>query len=107
MPPETPEIRQKPADAETLRMAALRASWTRDRRVARRRVALRWLAWAFWRYGLALLLVLAIAASLAWWMRGVSPTGLRLPRFTLMPAAPGANVAPLPSPENPTIRQEP
>ena len=107
MPPETPEPRPLHPDAEALRQVALRASWTRDRRVARRRVALRWLAWAFWRYGLALLLVLAIAASLAWWVLSISQTSLRSPRFTVMPVQPGASAAPLPSSENPTIRQEP
>lgn len=94
-------------DPDALRQVALRASWTRDRRVARRRVALRWLAWAFWRYGLALLLVVAVAVSVVWWMQNISQTSLRSPRFTVMPAQPGANAAPLPSSETPTIRQEP
>lgn len=95
------------AHAEALRQAALRASWRRDRRVARRRVALRWLAWALWRYGLALLLVLVVAASVAIWMHRTSQTSLHAPRFTLMPASPGASAAPLPPSETPPIRQEP
>jgi hypothetical protein len=93
--------------AEALRQAALRASWARDRHVARRRVALRWLAWAFWRYGLALLLVLAVAAALVAWMRSTSQASLPSPRFTAVPAQPGASNAPPPSSETPTIRQEP
>ncbi|WP_291090159.1 hypothetical protein [Hydrogenophaga sp.] len=44
-------------DSESLRQAALRASWERDHRVGRRRRWWRWTVWAFWRYGLPLLLL--------------------------------------------------
>ncbi|WP_439587320.1 hypothetical protein [Hydrogenophaga sp.] len=107
MPLDPSESRATSPDAEALRQSALRASWTRDRRVSRRRVALRWFAWAFWRYGLALLLVLAAAAAVAVWMLSVSQTSLHSPRFTVMPAQPAASTAPLPPSEIPPIRQEP
>ncbi|MES2843278.1 MAG: hypothetical protein V4794_23625 [Pseudomonadota bacterium] len=44
-------------DSESLRQAALRASWERDHQVGRRRRWWRWTVWAFWRYGLPLLLL--------------------------------------------------
>jgi hypothetical protein len=50
---------------EELRLAVLQASWARDRRVSRRRLALRWAQWAVLRYLLPALLVLG-AAALVW-----------------------------------------
>jgi hypothetical protein len=94
-------------DAEALRQAALRASWSRDRRVARRRVALRWLAWAFWRYGLPILLVVVVGATVVAWMLSISQTSQSSPRFTVMPAQPAAGAATVTSSETPPIRQEP
>jgi hypothetical protein len=55
--------------SDTVRRAALSASWARDRRVARRRLALRWLFWAWWRIGLPVLLALALAV----WLLGRMP----------------------------------
>ena len=46
-------------DVEGLRRAALQASWRRDRRVAQRRTAVRWIAW----YALRGLPLLAIAGA--------------------------------------------
>ena len=46
-------------DVEGLRRAALQASWRRDRRVAQRRMAVRWIAW----YALRGLPLLAIAGA--------------------------------------------
>ncbi len=37
-------------DTNTLREAALRASWRRDQSVARRRLAIRWTLWWLWKY---------------------------------------------------------
>jgi hypothetical protein len=50
-----PEISMPVVDTNTLREAALRASWRRDHNVARRRLALRWVLWWIWKYKLALL----------------------------------------------------
>jgi uncharacterized BrkB/YihY/UPF0761 family membrane protein len=52
-----------------VRQAALNASWARDRRIARRRLAFRWLFWAAWRIGLPVLLALALAL----WLLGQIP----------------------------------
>jgi len=104
---DPPDSRALRPDAEALRQAALRASWTRDRRVARRRLAMRWLAWAFWRYGLALLMVMAFAAAVAAWMLNVSQASLRSPRFTVVPTPSTADAASPRSTETPTTRQEP
>ena len=52
-------------DSESVRLAALQASWNRDRRVAQRRVAWRWITWSVQRYAphtLAGMVVLAGAA---------------------------------------------
>lgn len=57
MPPERPVPPSAVPDPETLRLAALRASWRRDHEVGRRRRRWRWVVWAFWRYGVPLLLL--------------------------------------------------
>ncbi len=56
-PAAIPAHAQPVPDAEALRRALLAASWQRDRAVSRRRLAWRWLLWAFKRHGLKLLLV--------------------------------------------------
>jgi hypothetical protein len=48
-----------------VRQSALQASWQRDRWVAKRRIALRWLVWLSWRYGLPVLAT-ATALAIAW-----------------------------------------
>lgn len=48
-------------DTETIRTRALAASWRRDRAVGRRRLALRWLGWALWRYAMPALVAVAAA----------------------------------------------
>lgn len=49
-------------DTETLRKAALAASWRRDRSVGSRRLALRWFGWFGLRFGLPI----AIGLGLLW-----------------------------------------
>ena len=51
-------------DVEGLRRAALQASWRRDRRVAQRRMAMRWAVW----YALRGLPLLAVAAAAWLWV---------------------------------------
>jgi hypothetical protein len=88
-------------DSHALRARALAASWRRDRTVHRRRLAWRWLQWAFVRYGLPALvgataLVLLLAQVTRW------------PDFsgTLQAAAPaavpqaGPPASPAPAPES-------
>lgn len=78
-----PHPRQLPIpSSEAVRTAALQASWRRDRRVARRRIAWRWIAWYAQRYLpalLALLALLAIGSYLAGWVPA-------MPRFDGRPA---------------------
>jgi len=66
-PKSNPDTRHSVAvpSSDTVRQAALRASWARDHRVARRRLAFRWLLWAWWRIGLPVLVALALAV---WWL---------------------------------------
>jgi hypothetical protein len=52
---------------QALLQAALAASWQRDRRVVRRRLALRWLVWGLWRC-VALVLLLALAWAAWRWL---------------------------------------
>ncbi len=55
-------------DSNSLRETALRASWHRDHRVARRREAWRWVMFWSWKYGrtpAAIVVTLAMAAWLA------------------------------------------
>jgi len=75
-------------DVDALRLAALQASWQRDRWVARRRVALRWVLWYAGKYGLQVLLALAVAAFV--WLRV-------LPALNA-PDEPVAVPAPVPTP---------
>ncbi len=95
-------------DAETLRRAALQASWVRGRWVARRRVALRWALWLATRY---LMPALAVLGLLAWLWLGVLP-GVPNPwpqlqqwaGWSQVPAAsPAAPVAPASPPPVATI----
>jgi len=74
-------------DVDALRLAALQASWQRDRWVARRRVAMRWALWYAGKYGLQVLLALVVAAFV--WLRVI-------PELTA-PTEPVA-VAPAPAP---------
>ena len=51
-------------DIDGLRRAALQASWRRDRRVAQRRMAMRWALW----YAIRGLPLMAIAAAVWFWV---------------------------------------
>ncbi|PKO76241.1 MAG: hypothetical protein CVU21_14155 [Betaproteobacteria bacterium HGW-Betaproteobacteria-15] len=112
-PPQTfliPQTAPVP-DAEALRRAVLQASWRRDRRVARRRVWLRWLVWVTGRYLLPALLVFGLGA---WLWLGVLPgmgnpldqlTRIQKPAASPAPAAPpthkaGPEPATLPPPSS-------
>jgi hypothetical protein len=53
-------------DTNTLRQAALQNSWQRDQRVARRRLALRWVLWWLWKYRYYLLALCAALALLVY-----------------------------------------
>ena len=80
---------------DSVRQAALQASWRRDRLVARRRIAWRWVVWYFQRFsphvlaGVALLVgATYLSGSLPSWPDGGHPT-----------AGPAAAVALTPTPQ--------
>ncbi len=50
-------------DTNALLEAALYASWQRDQRVGRRRLAMRWVLWWLWKYGIYVLAVLAMLVA--------------------------------------------
>jgi hypothetical protein len=84
-------------DIEALRRAALQASWRRDRRVAQRRMAMRWIAW----YTLRGLPLLAIAAGVMLWLSnrpagrpaGQSPAAVTMPLKPVPPQVQPGEVA--------------
>jgi hypothetical protein len=82
--------------SEALRQAALSASWTRDHRIARRRLAFRWLLWAWWRIGLPLVLTLVLVAGLLWQLSPARvPTWLSPTLFSMgFPALSGNGTQP-------------
>jgi hypothetical protein len=51
---------------EQLRVRLLQASWQRDRPIARRRIAKRWVQWLARHWAVPLGLVLLVALALAW-----------------------------------------
>ncbi|HAJ11196.1 MAG: hypothetical protein WCS60_00755 [Hydrogenophaga sp.] len=65
-------------NTESVRQAALAASWRRDRAVARRRLAWRWAGWYLWR-SLPYLLVAGalLATGVYLWHAGTVPSGPR------------------------------
>jgi len=62
-------------DPESVRRAALAASWQRDRRVAQRRLAWRWARWYVGRYFLQIMCLLAAVLLVAWLVRGARLPG--------------------------------
>lgn len=83
-------------DAEALRQAMLQASWQRSQRVARRRLAWRWLSWFGLRYALPALLL----AVLVTWFWQFSPftselTSIEPPLATTLPALTSPSASPI------------
>ena len=74
---ETPRL---VISSQALRDAALRASWHRDNRVARRRKAWRWILFWSWKYGGKPALTLAGLAAL-WWATVQIPSNSALPAW--------------------------
>ena len=88
-------------EGEAVRLSALQASWRRDRWVAKRRVALRWLAWLGWRYGLPALGTVT-ALAIAWrlvlaWPLGESSEVMAIPDAAPVhaPATPAQDEPPM------------
>lgn len=80
-------------DAQVLRQAILQASWRRNRWVAQRRLAWRWLLWFGMRYALP---ALAVAGVGAWLWLMVLPG-------TALPWVGRAALAPAPSSQPPAV----
>ena len=59
-------------DPESVRLAALQASWNRDRRVAQRRIAWRWITWYTQRYAPHALAGMVVLAGVAY-CSGIRP----------------------------------
>jgi hypothetical protein len=95
--------------SDSVRQAALQASWRRDRRVAQRRIAWRWVTWYFQRFSphaLAVLTVLVGAAylrgSLPSWSGGGDPHDTASAAVVHAPYSPPAvPTAPAPVPQPP------
>jgi hypothetical protein len=62
--PQSPRPAGTVPDGESVRLAALQATWLRDRQVARRRLWWRWFVWGARRYVLPLLAGLLLMAAL-------------------------------------------
>ncbi len=67
-PLHIPLAPQPVPDAQALRAAALQSSWRRDRWVARKRVALRWVLWCLGRYGPVIVGGLAVVWAASVWL---------------------------------------
>ena len=83
-------------DIDGLRRAALQASWRRDRRVAQRRMAMRWAGW----YAIRGLPLMAIAAAVWFWAlpilseNGLAPANAPARQASPTSSAPAAPARP-------------
>lgn len=106
-----PGVAMPVLDTNTLRQAALRASWVRDQRVARRRLAMRWALWWIWKYRarlsaafaavIALVVLLYLLGVIGPWTRSAMPaqdTGLTLRLDTQLQERSAQPAAPRPPP---------
>lgn len=101
LPPSAPSRTPVVPGSDALRQAALEASWRRDRKVAQRRIAWRWLVWCLQRYSLPALGALGAVALVAYlagvWPRGPAETKVTTP--DLMATDPSLSApVPVPSP---------
>jgi hypothetical protein len=83
-------------DSESLRRAALQASWQRGRWIARRRLWWRWTVWVLLRYVLPAVAVLALMGGLAYGWSLLKSGSSDAP---MEPATAPAIAAPVPPPE--------
>lgn len=87
---------------ETQRLQALQRAWRRDRWVASRRIAWRWLLWALPRYVLPVALALGALAAMVFWLALPQPVAsangdgvkLQLETEIKLPAAATPQAAP-------------
>lgn len=89
---------------EELRSQALNASWQRDRRVARRRLAWRWAWWYTRQYAWILALLTALLAAVwHWWP---APRSTSAQTLSSVPMNPGARTEQAASDEPLTLTSE-
>lgn len=82
-------------DSNTLREAALRASWHRDHRVARRREAWRWMMFWLWKYGRRVGMAVIPMSAVAWLALQVWPlAAISKTAPTVRVTAPAASPSP-------------
>jgi hypothetical protein len=96
LPPASTRLPAVPA-SDALRQAALQASWQRDRRVAQRRIAWRWLLWYLQRYSLPALASLGLVGTVAYFLGGWPE------RVTQTPPSPPSSVIPRPAYTAPSV----
>lgn len=91
-------------DAETLRQQALQRGWRRSQRVARRRLALRWLLWALPRYVLPAAALLAAGFGLYLLYQQVTHPNTAPSQTPPAAAAPAAKPTALSAPDGLPLR---
>jgi hypothetical protein len=110
LPPSAPTRSPVVPGSDALRQAALEASWRRDRKVAQRRIAWRWVVWCLQRYSLPVLGGLG-AMGLVIYVAGLWPQEPAVPSSHAVTAperqtSGGAPSAPAPS-ETTTVMTTP
>lgn len=65
-------------DSDSLRQAALQASWHRDHRVARRREAWRWVMFWGWKYGRTIGMIVLTVTLAVWLTLRLEPSIFRV-----------------------------
>ncbi len=88
-------------DIDGLRRAALQASWRRDRSVAQRRMAMRWLAW----YAIRGLPLLAIAVAVWLWVLPKLNAAAQATASAPVQQASPAVIAPAANPPTPDLQR--
>ena len=99
MPTLSPAGPRALPSSDDVRRAALARSWSRDRRVGRRRLVWRWTLWLLWRYGLPVGAVALVIAAAAWlWLRPAGPATAPQADTPRTPAADAPAAPPRPDP---------
>lgn len=97
IPPAPSALPASAPASDVLRMAILQASWARDRRVGRRRLALRWIQWALLRYLLPAFLVLCASAVVWVWLVPTLQAALERSTPRSVAASPATHSTPVPA----------
>jgi hypothetical protein len=90
-------------DTNSLREAALRASWRRDQIVGRRRLVVRWVLWWIWKYRFYMLATCALIAGGIYLLYRLDLPEYALPQQHSKPASADLKSAALPMAAEPGI----